>query len=83
MGCKRFVYVLKSDGGPHFYVGVTSDVNARLIDHNAGRCSHTVRHRPWRIHVVIDLVEEPRALRFEQYLKTGSGRALARRHFEG
>jgi hypothetical protein len=32
--------------------------------------------------VVIDLVEEGRALRFERYLKTGSGRAFAKRHFE-
>ena len=37
---KRFVYVLKNaDPKPHFYVGHTSDVPARLADHNAGRVS--------------------------------------------
>lgn len=34
---------------PRFYVGLTADVNARLEDHNAGRCPHTAAHRPWRL----------------------------------
>ena len=80
---KRFVYVLRNaDTEPHFYVGLTSDVNGRLADHNAGRCPHTVSRRPWQIHVVIEFPDEARAIRFEHYLKTGSGRALAKRHFE-
>jgi predicted GIY-YIG superfamily endonuclease len=80
---KRHVYVLKStEGSPLYYVGVTSDVRARLEDHNAGRCPHTAKHRPWRYHVVIEYPDEPRAIRFERYLKSGSGRAFAKRHFE-
>ena len=80
---KRFVYVLKSgDSKAHFYVGVTSDVRARLCDHNDGRCPHTAKRRPWQLQVVIEFPDEPRALRFERYLKSGSGRAFARRHFE-
>jgi predicted GIY-YIG superfamily endonuclease len=78
----RLVYVLKSaDPKPPFYVGRTSDVPARLADHNAGRCPHTARYRPWRLHVVIECPDEPRAVRFERYLKSGSGRAFAKRHF--
>ena len=43
---KRFVYVLKSgDPKTHFYIGLTSDVCARLAEHNAGRCPHTARYR--------------------------------------
>jgi hypothetical protein len=30
----------------------------------------------------IMLADEPTALRFERYLKSGSGRAFAKRHFE-
>ena len=64
VGDKRFVYVLRNaDQTPQFYVGLTSDINARLPDHNTGRCPHT-------------------AVRFERYLKSGSGRAFAKRHFE-
>jgi predicted GIY-YIG superfamily endonuclease len=79
---KRFVYVLKSaHAEAHFYIGLTSDVRARLIHHNAGRCPHTARHRPWQLHVTIELPDERRAIEFERYLKSGSGRAFARRHF--
>jgi len=80
---KRFVYVLRnSDQEPKFYVGLSSDVYARLADHNMGRCPHTVARRPWQIHVIIEFPDEQRAIRFERYLKYGSGRAFAKRHFE-
>ena len=83
VGDKRFVYVLKNDDNhPHFYVGLTTDVKARLDDHNAGRCPHTASRRMWQLHVVIEFSEEKRAIRFERYLKSGSGRAFAKRHFE-
>jgi predicted GIY-YIG superfamily endonuclease len=79
---KRFVYVLKTaDPNPHFYVGRTSDVRSRLADHNAGRCRHTARYRPWQLHITVELPDEQRAVDFERYLKSGSGRAFAKRHF--
>jgi len=31
---------------------------------------------------VIEFPDEARAIRFERYLKSGSGRAFANRHFE-
>lgn len=50
-GNKHFVYVLKNaDPVPRFYVGLSSDASERLEDHNAGRCPHTARHRPWQLH---------------------------------
>jgi putative endonuclease len=80
---KRFVYVLKNaDATPRFYVGLTSDVAGRIADHNAGRCPHTARRRPWRLHVVLAFSDEQRATRFERYLKSGSGRGFAKQHFE-
>jgi len=79
---KRLVYVLKSaDPKAHFYIGLTHDVRARLADHNAGRGPHTARYRPWQLHVTIELPDEQRAVDFERYLKSGSGRAFAKRHF--
>ena len=80
---RRFVYVLKNaEAVPHFYVGLTSDVTARVADHNAGRCPHTVSRRPWQVHVTIEFSDQQTAVRFERYLKSGSGRAFAKRHFE-
>ena len=79
---KRFVYILRSDSDPgRHYVGVTSDIDKRLEWHNHGPNGHTVEHRPWSLAVVITLPSEEQALRFERYLKSGSGRAFATRHF--
>ena len=81
IGC-RFVYVLRSEVDPsRHYVGVTSDVDGRLDWHNAGPCGHTRHHRPWRVIVCVEFPNEKTALRFEKYLKSGSGRAFAKRHF--
>jgi predicted GIY-YIG superfamily endonuclease len=79
---KRFVYILRSLREPtQYYVGITSNMVARLADHNAGFSAHTAQHRPWKTLVVIEFDEEEPAVQFEQYLKTGSGREFARRHF--
>ena len=75
------VYVLKnSDDPPRFYTGVTADLHARLEAHNAGRCTHTAVHRPWAVDVFVRFADETRALKFEKYLKSGSGVEFARRH---
>ena len=72
---KRFVYVLRNaDQNPRFYVGLSSNICARLAGHNAGRCPHTASRRPWQLHVTIEFSDEQRAIRFERYLKSGSGR---------
>jgi putative endonuclease len=82
-GDKRFVYVLRnSDQNPKFYVGLSSAVHARLVDHNMGRCPHTALGRPWQLHVLLEFTDEKLAIRFERDLKSGSGRAFAKRHFE-
>ena len=82
MAPKRFVYILQSLADPtRYYTGVTSDVCARLIAHNDGLSPHTAESRPWRSLVVIEFDEERPAPESERYLKTGSGREFARRHF--
>ena len=63
------------------YIGLTHDLQARLDAHNAGRCTHTAGYRPWTVEVALHFADEPTAIRFERYLKSGSGRAFAKRHF--
>jgi putative endonuclease len=78
---KRFVYVLRNSGKPaRYYTGVTSDVSARLAHHNSGQCSHTAKHRPWAVDLVMEFGDQQRALAFERYLKSGSGVVFAQRH---
>jgi putative endonuclease len=79
---QRVVYVLKNtESPPRYYTGLTSDLRARLEAHNAGRCSHTARYRPWAVDIVVKFADETRARKFEKYLKSGSGVEFARRHF--
>ena len=79
---KRFVYLLRSVRRPDLpYTGITSDVRARLNDHNSGVCRFTAADRPWELRVVIEFADEEAAVAFEKYLKTGSGRAFFKRHF--
>ena len=77
----RFVYVLKSERRPdRYYTGLTSNVTARLADHNDGRCASTAGNRPWRIDLIVEFADSARAVKFERYLKSGSGCAFANRH---
>jgi predicted GIY-YIG superfamily endonuclease len=82
MSDKRFVYILRSDSTPErHYVGSTSDVARRLRWHNTGPSGVTRHHRPWALVVSLEFTYATTAARFERYLKTGSGRAFAKRHF--
>ena len=79
---KRIVYIVRSDADPsRHYVGITSDVRDRLEWHNTGPSGYTRSHRPWSLAVSIEFPTEQQAIRFERYLKSGSGRAFAKRHF--
>jgi predicted GIY-YIG superfamily endonuclease len=78
----KYVYVLESLSDPaRHYVGNADDPTGRLIDHNAGRSPHTSKYVPWRIIVSIGFDEHQKAYDFERYLKSGSGRAFAKKHF--
>ena len=77
----KYVYILQSEQDTdRFYTGVTDDLKARISKHNAGDVSHTSKHRPWRIKSYLAFTDEGRALAFEKYLKSGSGRAFAKKH---
>lgn len=77
-----YVYVLisKKDETLH-YAGITQNLEARLRKHNAGLCPHTSKHKPWKIETAVAFRSLTKARAFESYLKSGSGREFARRHF--
>jgi len=79
---KRIVYILRSAAAPgRHYVGITNTLQDRLEWHNLGPSGHTVRYRPWLLVVSMEFRTEQAARRFERCLKSGSGRAFAKRHF--
>jgi putative endonuclease len=80
-GLVHYVYLLRSISHPDkIYVGLTDDLGRRLETHNAGRSPHTAKYGPWEIVAVVGLVNRELAVRFESYLKSGSGRAFRVRH---
>jgi len=77
-----FVYRLRSDSHPdQVYTGLTDNLAARLLKHNQGGCPHTAKFSPWHIETFHAFQSREKAAAFEAYLKSGSGREFARRHF--
>ena len=75
-----YAYILKSIKNPdRFYTGFTEELESRLKSHNQGNNPHTSKFRPCRIKTAIAFTDRQRALDFEAYLKTASGRAFAKK----
>ena len=73
-----YVYRLESLAFPgQFYIGRTNDLRVRLADHNSGKSPHTAKYKPWRLVTYLAFADEAKAIAFERYLKTASGRAFA------
>ena len=75
----KYVYILQSLADTErFYTGITDNLDGRLSKHNSGSVTHTAKYRPWRIKSYMAFSDGDRALAFEKYLKSGSGRAFAK-----
>jgi putative endonuclease len=61
-------------------VGSTSDLGKRLAEHNAGKSIHTNKFKRWNLIAYVALPEKHLAEKLESYLKSGSGRAFAKKH---
>jgi predicted GIY-YIG superfamily endonuclease len=76
------VYILVSESHPgKHYTGLTTNLGARLASHNSGQIPHTSKFRPWRIETAVAFHRRSKAIAFERYLKSHSGRAFATKHF--
>ena len=81
VGLSFHVYVIRSDKNPtRYYIGFSAQPKQRLIERNAGKNPSTADYAPWRLAVVIGFPTKNAALKFERYLKGGSGRAFLKRH---
>jgi predicted GIY-YIG superfamily endonuclease len=78
----KTVYILRSISHLNqYYSGITGNMIERLNSHNAGKSPHTSKFRPWKLVLSIHFEDENKARSFEMYLKTGSGKAFARKRF--
>jgi predicted GIY-YIG superfamily endonuclease len=75
-----YVYILQSEiDQKRFYTGFTEDLDSRLKTHNSEGCYHTSKFSPWFLKTAIAFDNRQKALAFEKYLKSPSGRAFAKK----
>ena len=68
------VYVLYSHSANKHYTGYTSSLKERMMSHNELGNDWTARHRPWQLIYTREFETKTYAIRYERWLKTGTGR---------
>ena len=80
----HIVYILKSLKDPkRHYVGITSDLERRLKEHNNKQSVYSSIYAPWELETYIVFKDKTLAEDFEKYLKHGSGNALLKKRLIG
>ena len=75
-----YVYMVRSMTLPgQEYVGATRNLQQRIADHNSGKSTHTAKFIPWQLIWYSAFQEKYKALAFEKYMKSHSGRAFAKK----
>lgn len=76
-----YVYIIQSITDlDQRYTGASADLKQRMADHNAGKSKHTSKFAPWELVWYCAFSDKYKALEFEKYLKSHSGRAFAKKH---
>lgn len=68
------VYALKSLVDDRIYVGFTSNLEKRLVEHNSGKTKSTKGYRPWVLLYSEEVLGRINARNREKYLKSGVGK---------
>jgi putative endonuclease len=77
-----YVYILQSITNPDkTYIGYTNNLTRRLNEHNSGKCTYSSAYKPWKIICYTAFLEQEKAIAFEKYLKTSSGKTLLNQRF--
>ena len=75
-----YVYIIRSINFPdQEYMGASADLKQRIMDHNAGKSTHTAKFAPWELVWYFAFPDKFKALEFEKYLKSHSGKAFAKK----
>jgi len=72
----HYVYILRCNDGK-LYTGITQNLDDRLGRHHDGYVPSTKLRRPLSLITYFAFADKYRAFEFENYLKSGSGRAFA------
>jgi predicted GIY-YIG superfamily endonuclease len=78
-----YTYILYSSKSRIFYYGFAKDLRKRVKEHNNSLSSSTKPHLPWKLVWYCGFIKEKDAKDFEQYLKSGSGKAFTYKRLAG
>ncbi|WP_026776843.1 GIY-YIG nuclease family protein [Polaribacter sp. Hel_I_88] len=70
------VYILFSEKLNKYYIGFTSDLNARIIRHNQGGNSFTGKTNDWKIVYTEEFEEKTEAINREKQIKGWKSRKM-------
>ena len=74
----HYVYIIQSTTHPdQRYIGYSTDLKTRMDTHNSGSSPHTAKYKPWTLIFYCAFPNKAKALAFESYLKSHSGKAFA------
>jgi len=68
-----YVYILKSEIKNRFYIGLTTNLDQRINQHNNGETKSTKAFRPWKIIYSEEYREKQEAYKREWHLKHPKG----------
>ena len=74
-----YVYEISSLGKKYIYVGITSNLSARLKRHNSGHERTTRPYRPFKLILHEGYLTRQEAREREKFLKSGVGKEYLRR----
>ena len=69
-----FVYALVSEKDNRIYVGFSSNLDKRIIEHNSGKTKSTKGYMPWRLLYFEEVPERVLARQKEKHYKSGIGK---------
>ena len=75
-----YVYFLELSNGD-VYVGSTNDLRRRFRSHQNGEVNSTRSLLPAILKSYVAVMDETTARKLEQYFKSGSGKAFAKKRF--
>ena len=70
----NYIYVLKSKKDFKRYIGLTNNLERRLLLHNGGKVKATKNRRPFELIYFEKFEDRTRAANREKFLKSGKGR---------
>jgi len=77
-----YTYIIRSKTFPEkTYIGYSADLKKRIDYHNAGKCKYTSNFTPWELVFYAAFKDKKKAMDFEKYLKSHSGKAFANKRF--